>query len=284
MILPPPGESFQWRDTTFGPALVCTPLETIAPHLFTTRAWTLGRSSGPHHAGWEEIAASFDGGRHPLVRLRQVHGRGVVSAEMVPRDPDILPQGDIIVSSGEAEAVIAVQAADCVPILIADRRRGHVSAAHAGWRGLAAGVPMAAVDALGRDFGSRPDDLIAVVGPAISSCCYEVGEDVRQAFVAGGCAVDNLDRWFHGAPTPDSVNRSMAGLPSVPRPDHWYFDGWQSAIDQLRDAGVPDSGIFSARLCTASHPDLFPSFRRDGSAAGRLAAAIRGRQGGPLTD
>jgi YfiH family protein len=273
MILPSPGAGFQWRDTAFGPALVCLPLEALAPHLFTTRAWTLGQSSNGGDAGWVDVAASFGLGRRSLVRLRQVHGRGVRMAEAVDRQADGPPAGDILVSRSP-DLAIAVQAADCVPMLIADRRLGSVAAAHAGWRGLAAGVPQAAIAALVSSYGSRPDDLIAALGPSVGACCYEVGPEVKQAFVDGGVGAEALARWFHRAPTPTPDNPSMPGVIGNLRPGQLYFDGWVSAREQLLAAGLAEDDIFSATLCTASHPDLFPSYRRDGTAAGRIAAAV----------
>ncbi len=273
MILPSPGNGFEWRETPFGPALVCTALETFAPHLFTTRAWTLGQKADAGEAGWVDVAAAFGLGRALLLRLRQVHGAAACVAESIDRPAVELPQGDILVSGDDAVA-IAVQAADCVPLLAVDRRRGVVAAAHAGWRGLAAGVPGETVRMLASTYGSRPADLVVALGPSIGACCYEVGAEVRQAFVTGGFDVDDLQRWFRRAPAPTSVNRSMPGVTGDPRPGQYFFDGWASAGDQLRAAGVADERIFSAALCTASHPELLPSYRRDGRAAGRIAAAI----------
>ena len=81
--------------------------------------------------------------------------------------------------SDSPDIAIAVRAADCVPLLMADRARGVVAAVHAGWRGTAARVAVAAVEALGREFGTRPADLVAAIGPSIGACCYEVGQRSR---------------------------------------------------------------------------------------------------------
>jgi len=168
------------------------------------------------------------------------------------------PNADIVVSD-DASVALAIQTADCVPLLIADRATGVVAAAHAGWRGLAAGVPGVTVVALTHEFGSAPANLIAAVGPSISAERYEVGEDVRAHFLASGWPAARLERWF----------------PSATRQGHWLFDGWESVRDQLLSAGVPGSSIYSAALCTSANPDLFCSYRRDGKGAGRIAAAIR---------
>ena len=163
--------------------------------------------------------------------------------------------------SDDPSLALAIQTADCVPLLIADRTTGAVAAAHAGWRGLAARVPRVAVEALAREFAAAPADLVAAVGPSISAARYEVGVDVRRRFESAGFAADALARWFAPAA----------------RADHWLFDGRQAARDQLVDAGVRPDRLHTAALCTASHADLLCSYRRDHASAGRIAAAIRAR-------
>jgi YfiH family protein len=259
--------------------LVCRALERAAPHLFTTRQWPLG-SPAPGTAPfddddddreWHDVARAMEVDVSRLVRLRQVHG----AAFLVAREPPAtIPEADIVVSNTPGLA-LAVQAADCVPLLVADRRTGAVAAAHAGWRGLSARVPGASVAALVREFGCQKKDLVAAVGPSIGACCYEVGADVLQRFVRSGFTRNQLERWFLEQPIPNGRNRSMPTIPPVPRDGHWFFDGWASARDQLEAAGISPDQIFVAGLCTASHPECLCSYRRDGSPAGRMAAAIR---------
>jgi YfiH family protein len=260
-----------------GLALVCRALAPYAPHVFTTRGWTLGSApDGDRAAGWEEVARVLGVDVAHLARAHQVHGASVVvhRAGEPQRVAETLRQADVIVSDNPALAP-AIQAADCVPLLIADRRTGVVAAAHAGWRGMAARVPKVAVQALAREFGSLPADPIAVAGPSIGACCYEVGADVRDAFRRGGFADALLAGWFFATPQPTDRNPSMPGLPDTPRSHHWFFDGWTAARHQLEEAGVPRHQVHIAGLCTASHSQLLCSYRRDGSSAGRLAAAIR---------
>src|SRR5439155_13877303 len=109
------------------------------------------------------------------------------------------------------------------------------------------------VATLAREFGCRPDGLIAAAGPSIGACCYEVGADVRQRFEAAGFTGRELARWFFREAQPTARNRSMDGL-HAPRDDHWYFDGWAATRDQLANAGLPPGQIHTAELCTASHP------------------------------
>jgi len=275
--LPQPSGSFRWVQVGGRPALVCRALEGLAPHLFTTRHWPLGSSStGDRAEAWDDLARQMRVDSARLVRVQQVHRADVAvrrQGDRIPPDPQ---QADIIITNDPA-AALAVQAADCVPLLVADRRTGSVAAAHAGWRGLAAGVPRVAVEALGREFGSRPPDLVVAAGPSVGACCYEVGADVRRHFETAGFPVADLARWFHANPQTTPTNPSMPGLSAARRAGHWYFDGWAAIRDGLAAAGVPRDQIFVAELCTASHPGALCSYRRDGAPAGRMAGAIKGK-------
>ncbi len=234
---------------------------------------------------WTEVALAMRVDPSHLVRLRPVHGSASVVATSTIEVDARLPDADIALTD-RPDLALAVQAADCVPLFIADTTdrplgpRGFaraVAAAHAGWRGLAGRVPARTVEALGREYGCRPENLIAVIGPSIGSCCYEVGLDVRDAFAGAGFGPDDLDQWFSTSPVRRASNPPLADLPPVPRAGHWFFDGWLAARQQLQAAGVPRHAIHCAELCTASHPKWLCSYRRDGSPAGRLAGAIRSR-------
>jgi YfiH family protein len=266
--LPRPAEGFEWRATAVAPALVCTALDVVAPHLFTTRGFLLG-STRSGDEPWRQLSETIGG--MPLLRLRQVHGAAsVIAAVPLPEAP---PEGDILLAGPDGPA-IAVQGADCVPLLIADRRRGVVAAAHAGWRGLVQRVPGETVRRLKDVYGSEPTDLVAAIGPSVGACCYEVGPDVRAAFEEAAFPAAQVDPWFHTRPQPTALNPSMEGLPVDTRPGHAYFDGWACATGQLVAAGIPASAVFCAALCTASHPDVLCSYRRDRSYAGRIAGVI----------
>jgi polyphenol oxidase len=261
-MLPELSRGFKWIRTAHGPALVCEALETSAEHLFTTRSWILGSAGDAERApGWDEVAEAMSVSRRDLVRARQVHGAAVVVHKKGREGDQRLEDADILVTDDSAVA-LAIQTADCVPLLIGDRRTGSVAAAHAGWRGLAARVPQMAVEALKREFGSRAGDLVAAIGPAISAGRYEVGDEVRVRFEQAGSTKEQLTRWFSQAE----------------RPLHWHFDAWRAAHDQLVAVGMAAPEIHLASLCTASHPDVLCSYRRDGKGAGRIAAAIRAKR------
>lgn len=137
--------------------------------------------------------------------------------------------------------------ADCMPVLLADERGEVVGIAHAGWRGLCAGVIEAAVAAIGAP-GSR---ILAWLGPAIGPLAYEVGEEVRAAFV-------------------DRDARAAAAFRPA-RPAHWHLDLYGVARQRLAACGV--TRVSGGGLCTASDPARLYSWRRD-RAAERMAAVI----------
>jgi YfiH family protein len=254
--LPVPGAGFRWSHEVWGDALRCLPLEAIAQHLFTTRQLQL-RPFERQSAAWMEAAAAVGGSPERLARIKQVHGHIVhVVDSATPGSTPEPPEADAI-ASNQSGALLAVQVADCVPLLMADRRRGVAAAVHAGWRGTAKGVAREAVEALCREFDVKPSDLVAAIGPSIGPCCYQVGPELRDAFRANGASEDRLARWF-----------SLPG-------GSWRLDLWLANVDQLTAAGIPERQIYVARLCTQSHSDLFDSYRAQGPDAGRMAALIR---------
>jgi YfiH family protein len=275
VTLPQPSGGFRWVQLPPGPALICEALEPFAQHLFTARPWRLGERTLESTDGWQEIAQTMQTG--VVGRLHQVHGADAATYKKGERAPaDTIPRADIVLTDDAAVAV-AVQTADCLPVLIADRRSSAVAAAHAGWRGLAAGVPRVAVERMASDFGSRGEDLVVAIGPAIGACCYEVGPEVRERFVREGFSPERIARWFHHTPLTLPTNPPMRSLPAERRPDRWFFDGWACVREQLESARVPKSQILAADLCTGSHELCFCSYRRDGAIAGRMAAVIRPR-------
>jgi YfiH family protein len=259
MTLPEVPEPFYWIDAAWGHALRCRALDPVALHLFATRQLQL--SSTAHMAA---LASSVGAVR--VQQVTQVHGR----AHLVVRAGDAAPAGDppeadLIVSNAPGVAV-AVRAADCVPVLIADRESGAVAAVHAGWRGTCARAAPAAVSALRDEFGARPENLVAAIGPSIGVCCYEVGPELVDAFAAAGHERHLIQRWFPSLPPPrGSRTRNPLRL-----------DVAGANRDQLVLAGVPEDQIFLSGLCTAMHLDVLTSYRAEKEKAGRLVAAISG--------
>jgi YfiH family protein len=271
--LPQPSGGFRWVQAAGLPALVCDPLLGLADHLFTTRAWPLGTRSIGNDEGWARVAEGVGIAADRLARVRQVHGSAVVNAAEALAGAF---EADALISN-RPDAAVAVQTADCIPLLLADRRSGAVAAVHAGWRGLASGTAPAAVAALADAFGTEPSEIIAAIGPSIGPCCYEVGDDVRDRF--GGATGAAVTRWFSTRASRSERNPAAPGVVVAGRPGHWFFDGALAARDQLERAGVNPLRIFTSGLCTSSHPSVFCSYRRDGAPAGRMAAVIRSRPG-----
>jgi YfiH family protein len=244
MTLPAVPDPFYWTSSPCGLVLRCRPLEAVAPHVFTTRELPLSSSDD-----WHRVAEAVSADQVAMVQ--QVHGREVVAITSETAPAPERAKADALVSDHPSVAV-AVRAADCVPLLLADARTGAVAAVHAGWRGTAAGVATAAVDTMRCRFGARPGDLVVAIGPSIGACCYEVGQDVRDAFGAAGHG-SSIDRWFAGK----------------------RLDLVAANRDQLTLAGVRAAEIHACGLCTAMHLDVLTSYRAEKEKAGRIVAAIR---------
>ena len=249
MPTPEVAEGFAWVETPAGRLLTAPALSAHASHAFTTRGFGAG-PTGADSLG--ALAGFLDVERTGIVRVRQVHGCDVID---VGAGHTLVPgqAADALVSTDVSRAV-AVAVADCVPVLLADRRRRAVAAVHAGWRGTAARVVVAAVQALERA-GVQASELVAAIGPSIGPCCYQVDARVRDASRAGS---SSADEWF----TPDGDG-------------HWRLDLWRANNDQLIQAGVSRDAIHVARLCTADHLSDCFSYRKEGAAAGRMFGAIR---------
>lgn len=255
---PTPGDDFVWVDQPWGRVLRANALGRAADHFFTARQLRLRAARGQEAPDWALVARAIGVDEANLARARQVHGTSVL---VVRVGMDFgAPNGsaaDILVTNDLSRA-LTVRVADCVPVLLADPVSGAVAAAHAGWRGTAAGAVSVAVGALARTYGSRPADLLVAVGPSIGPCCYEVGREVLDAFQR---QQSHAARWFS------------------PRPHgRFHLDLWQATRDQLQQSGVAPEHISIARLCTATHRDWFFSYRVEGEATGRLVAVIRPRE------
>ena len=182
-------------------------------------------------------------GTEPLW-LSQTHGTRVVAVDRAQP----LADGDAAFATEPGRAA-AVRIADCLPVLFCDRRGTRVAAAHAGWRGLAAGVLEAAVAAM----HAPAAEIIAWLGPAIGPAAFEVGDEVRAAFVARDAA----------------AGAAFAAYPG--RPGKWLADLYALATMRLRDAGVVS--VHGGGYCTATDAARFFSYRRDKS-TGRMAALV----------
>ncbi len=228
-------------------------------HIRAGTSWRRGGiSQGPYtslnlamHVGDEARAVAENRRRLGLpsepVWLNQVHGQTVVNAGQVMQQHAAQVIEADAAYTDQAGVICAVLTADCLPVLLCDRHGTRVAAVHAGWRGLVTGIIERSVDAL-----ALPGDaLFAWLGPAIGPSAYEVGEEVRQSFVAED-------------PQADIAFRQS-------RPGHWWMDLYQLARQRLLRRGVIN--ISGGDHCTWQEAENFYSYRRDGI-TGRMASVI----------
>jgi purine-nucleoside/S-methyl-5'-thioadenosine phosphorylase / adenosine deaminase len=184
----------------------------------------------------------------PVFRLSQQHGTRVITIDSQdePRPP--FPEGDGLATALRG-VVLAVASADCVPVALFDPDHSVGALLHAGWRGTRSRIVREGVETMRRSYGSRPESLRALMGPAIGHCCYRVGREVLDEFRSAGHVLDGLWR--------ADGDGGFLDLPGVNR-------------QALVEAGVDATRIHSSGLCTHCLPALFPSYRREGAGAGRV--------------
>ena len=178
-----------------------------------------------------------------LAFLKQVHSDLVLA---VDGQRGCAGQGDAMLTQSPG-AALGVKTADCLPILLADPEHRAVAAIHAGWRGTVKGIATKTVTEMQRVFGSRPEKMIAAIGPGIGACCFEVGPEVAREFRGLFPERKDLDR------------RVKIDLVEANR-------------RQLVSTGILEGHIDAGAPCTACAPDEFHSFRRDRERAGRMVS------------
>ena len=260
---------FYWREREGTRALICSPLEADGfTNAFSTRLG--GVSPMPENAlnlaGFNEDEAeniyenlrrflNLFPGEWLLTGCWQVHGvdiRVVHSpndAQQKPGVPGDDQYCDALISN-TPKILLAVKTADCVPVLIGDRSTRAFAAVHAGWRGTSSSIVERAVEKLAGEFGARPENVRAAIGPAAKACCYEVGAEVLSVF---------KERF------PDSDK-----LFTPTREGHARIDLHQANRDQLIASGVSPDRIHIAPLCTMDRNDLFFSYRKEKQKHGRV--------------
>ncbi len=165
-----------------------------------------------------------------------------------------LPDTDGLVTDQKGICLM-VLSADCVPVLLYDPYKKVIAAVHAGWRGTAARIAMKAVTVMKDRFGCLPERILAGIGPSIGPCCFEVNEEVARVF----CEL-----------FPSEGGIVIPGR----REGKFQVDLWEANRMELIEAGVKNSHIEIAGMCSVCHPDRFFSYRRDGVKAGRFGAGI----------
>lgn len=187
-----------------------------------------------------------------LVLTQQTHTANVIRVHAADRGAGItrpLPWHDVDgMVTDSPDTVLTLFTADCVPLFFVDPVHRAIGVAHSGWRGTAAHIGAVTVRRMTAEFGTRPSDMFAAIGPSICRDCYEVSADVAGHF-------------------PDAF--AQPG-----RPRHFQLDLQGANRQILRDAGIPDSHIADAGLCTACNPELLFSHRASGGKRGLLAGFL----------
>ncbi|MGA8014079.1 MAG: peptidoglycan editing factor PgeF [Candidatus Acidiferrales bacterium] len=212
------------------------------------------------------------------ITLRQIHSDVAHRVDSSNAGAKDAPQGDALFTR-EPGLLLVVQTADCIPILLADPKRRAIAAIHAGWRGTLRRIAAKTLGRMHMEFGTRPEDVVAALGPGIGRCCYEVGSEVARDFDA---QFPNAREWFDGPfdalASGDNDPNWLPWLTMMP-PGHQppplrvHLDLIAANRAILADAGIPARQISSSGLCTACRTDLLFSYRRERT-TGRLMAAI----------
>jgi polyphenol oxidase len=232
----------------------------------------------------EKFVGAIGASKMRVVALRQTHSdivNLVDSANESRSESDsrnAAPQGDALITC-QPGVLLVVQTADCVPILLADPKRRAIAAIHSGWRGTVRRIAAKALGRMQMDFGAKPEDVVAALGPGIGQSCYEVGSEVAAEFQAQFL---NAREWFEGPfdRLADSDNEpnwlpwlTMKPPGHPPPPPRVHLDLIAANRAILEAAGIPARNISSSGLCTACRGDLFFSFRKERT-TGRMMAAI----------
>lgn len=206
-----------------------------------------------------------------LAPMNQMHSDVVHVFRSAPGKPC---KGDAS-ATNHPKLLLAVQTADCVPILLVDPEKRAVAAIHAGWRGTLERIAEKTVGRMRLEFDSCPQDLLAAVGPSIGPCCYEVGADFVSKFTAQFAdAAGYFDEPRSGEEPNPLQWLSMAPPGHQPPPKNVHLDLRKANKSQLLAAGLREHNIFVSDLCTACHRDLFFSYRKEGAQSGRLMSVI----------
>jgi polyphenol oxidase len=209
----------------------------------------------------------------PLVTLRQIHSDLI---HCIASPPPHQLTGDGLITSAP-EILLAVQAADCLPVILVGVEHRAVGAFHAGWRGTVKRIMEKAVGEMQRQFGCEPRRIKAAIGPGIHGCCYQVGPEVREKFESQFAYACDL---FREAKLSGPERQKPLSLlhPRPPghdsKPIRLFLDLVEANRRQLVEAGIPLANITASRLCTACHRDLLFSYRGDKAVTGRMLAAV----------
>jgi polyphenol oxidase len=206
----------------------------------------------------------------PIVTLRQIHSDLIHCVDTLPKH-GLVGDGLITATPG---LLLAIQTADCLPVIVIDAKQRAVGVFHAGWRGTVKRIVEKGVGEMRRWFDSKPRDLVATIGPGVHNCCYMVGEEVRENFQSQFAYAGSL---FHEVKESDPVREKYPLLFLTARapghsklPSNIFLNLVEANRRQLLDAGVIAKNIDASPLCTSCHTDLLFSYRAENGITGRL--------------
>jgi polyphenol oxidase len=206
----------------------------------------------------------------PLVAARQIHSDLIHCVDKLPRE---LLVGDGLITRLPS-ILLAIQTADCLPVILVDTKQRAIGVFHAGWRGTVKRIVEKGVGEMRRCFDTLPKNIKAAIGPGIHACCYDVGPEVRQRFESQFAYAEDL---FHEIKESDPVREKYPLLFLTARapghselPTKIFLDLVEANRRQLIDAGVSPKNISASTLCTACHPELLFSYRAEKGLTGRM--------------
>jgi polyphenol oxidase len=250
--------------------------------VYGSRTLNLGFTKHDSHSAVErnrrmflqQLGAVTDNDPWPLVTLRQIHSDLVHNINAEPKHQ--LTGDGLITSTGGI--LLAVQTADCLPLILVDRKHRAVGVLHAGWRGTLKRIAEKGVGEMRRCFGTEPQHITAAIGPGIHSCCYEVGEEVREKFESQFAYATDL---FREVKESDPIREKYPLLFLSARPPGHTTVAYRIFLDlveanrrQLLDVGVAPKNITVSPLCTTCRPDLLFSYRAEKGVTGRMMGVV----------
>jgi YfiH family protein len=229
---------------------------------------------GNRRAFLKELGPAEHGRPCPLITLRQVHSDVIHSAKEFSRRE---LAGDGLITR-EPGILLAIQTADCLPVILVDTKLRAVGVFHAGWRGTVKRIVEKGVGEIRHSFGTRPQDIQAAIGPGVHKCCYAVGPEVRAEFESQFRYASDL---FQEIAESDPVREKYPMLFLTARapghselPKTIFLDLVEANRRQLMAAGVPAKNINASPLCTASRSDLLFSHRAEKGVTGRMMSVV----------
>lgn len=208
----------------------------------------------------QHIYRAFPGRITQLIIPRQVHGTEIVFVDKaflnlsLSHQQERLNGIDALITT-EPGYCVCVSTADCVPLLIYDRKHHAVATVHAGWRGTVDGILTKTLNVMNQTFGTVGEDVLIALGPSISAESFEVGQEVFDAFREKGFDMSRISRWKEET-------------------QKYHIDLWEANREQMRSFGVPEKQIACAGICTYARHEEFFSARRLGIKSGRILSGI----------